>query len=115
MLTGLSLTVLAGPALAAGDPVRGEAVFSLCSGCHALVGTDKIGPPLGGVVGRKAGSVAAVHYSSAMTASHLVWTPATLDGFLAAPRTVVPGSLMSFSLVDPQQRADVIAYLERRP
>jgi hypothetical protein len=53
-----------------------------------------------------------IHYSAANRASGLVWDPATLNLYLAAPRQVVPGTLMSYpGLKDDQKRNDLIAYL----
>ena len=38
-----------------GDPAKGKQVFNQCMACHAL-DHAVVGPPLGGVIGRKAGS-----------------------------------------------------------
>jgi len=95
----------------AGDAVRGKALFSTCAGCHDLTGTAKLGPPLQGVVGRKAGSVPGAHYSPAMAQAKLTWTAPLLDRFLASPTAVVPGSRMAIRITDAQKRADLIAYL----
>jgi len=71
-----------------------------------------VGPSLFSVVNRHSGEIANFHYSDANKNSGLVWNAATLDRYLAGPREVVPGTKMTFSgLKDPQQRADVIAYL----
>ena len=41
------------------------------------------------------------------------WTPEEIFHFLAAPKKDVPGTKMSFAgLPKPEDRADVIAYLE---
>ena len=41
-----------------------------------------------------------------------VWDDAALDRWLTAPQKMVPGTKMALDgLDDPQQRADVIAYL----
>ena len=41
------------------------------------------------------------------------WTPEALQEFLANPKADVPGTKMAFAgLKDPQDRADLIAYLE---
>lgn len=61
---------------------------------------------------RHSGQVPGFDYSAANRHSGLTWTVGTLDRYLAAPRQVVPGTLMTFpGLKDPRQRADVIAYL----
>lgn len=38
-----------------------------------------------------------------------------LNTFLTAPAKLVPGTRMFISIADPQQRADVIAYLKTLP
>ena len=97
------------------DPAVGKAVFQTnCAICHTIQpNRSLIGPSLYGVVNRPAGQMAGFHYSEANKRSGLVWDPATLDRYLAAPRQVVPGTLMTFpGLKDPLQRAEVIAFLE---
>ena len=72
-----------------------------------------VGPSLFGVVGRKSGSVEGFHYSEANKSADLTWTPEVLDRYLAAPKDVVPGTIMPYpGLKDDAKRADVIAYLE---
>jgi cytochrome c2 len=41
----------------------------------------------------------------------VTWNAETLNVFLADPNAKVPGTPMAGILTDPQQRADVIAYL----
>ena len=41
----------------------------------------------------------------------MTWSAETLDEFLTNPSAKVPGTAMAGILSDPQQRADVIAYL----
>lgn len=94
----------------AGDAGRGQQLYQGCTGCHS-VDEDDVGPRHRGVVGRRAGSVPGFAYSPALRASGLVWDPVTLDRWLTAPQTLVPGSRMFYALADPQARADVIAYL----
>ena len=94
------------------DPEDGARLFaSTCSACHTLDQT-KIGPPLAGVVGRKAGTVAGYPYSAALARSGLTWTPANLQTWLAGPQAMVPGTHMPVALPDPLSRRDVIAYLQ---
>lgn len=104
----------AAPALAQsaphGDPVRGQALYQACAGCHSLDDND-VGPKHRGVVGRRAGSVPGFSYSPALKGSGLVWTPANLDRWLAGPQALIPGARMFFSLSNAQSRADIIAYL----
>ena len=101
----------AGPALADGDPVRGEQVYHRCQGCHSI-DRNRIGPMHKGLFGRKAGTVPDFDYSDAMKSSGIVWTEITLDQFLQGPRKMVPGTKMTFiGLPKAQDRADLIAYL----
>ena len=98
----------------AGDPVAGKAVFARCGICHAVGpgAVNRIGPSLNGVVGRKSASAVGFTYSPAMSNAHLVWTAPVLDGYLAAPAKLVPGTKMLFlGLPQAKDRADVIAYL----
>lgn len=101
-----------GAAQAAGDPARGEQVYHRCQGCHSI-DRNRIGPMHKGLFGRKAGSVPDFDYSDAMKNSGIVWTEVTLDQFLQGPRKMVPGTKMTFvGIPKPQDRADLIAYLE---
>jgi cytochrome c len=109
----LLLTAMSGVAQA-GDPAAGKSVFqSTCSICHSVQpGQNKIGPSLFGIVGRKTGSVAGYSYSPPNVAANLTWDDPTLDRYLEAPRTIIPGTKMTYGgLKDPAKRADLIAYL----
>ncbi len=110
----LAAFVMAAPARAdaTGDAVKGKAAFGACAMCHSVeTGKNGIGPSLFGVVGRAAGTAPGFKYSAAMTKAG-TWTPQTLDAFIAAPKTAVPGTTMPYGgLKDAQKRADLIAYL----
>lgn len=94
-----------------GDVTRGAEVYTRCQACHALE-YNRTGPKHCGVVGRKAGSVPNFNYSPAMRRSKLTWDERTLDRFIADPMKTVPGTTMTYAGVsDPQDRADLIAYL----
>lgn len=88
-----------------------------CSICHSLGdGPDRrAGPPLGGLFGRRAGTVAAYRYSEALTGSDLVWTEDTVDAlFRDGPDVVVPGSKMPLQqIVRDEDRDDLIDFLKR--
>lgn len=107
------LAEMAGANPLPGDPVRGQALYGACMGCHSLDDND-VGPKHRGVVGRRAGVVPGYHYSPALIGSGLVWTPTNLDRWLSGPQALVPGAKMFFSLNDAQKRADIIAYLARQ-
>jgi cytochrome c len=114
-LSAMALLAIAAPAAAAGNVAAGGDLFdSYCSDCHSVSprGTNKKGPSLFNVVGRRAGTVAGFAYSDAMKAGNILWTPERLDAYLANPKAVVPQGIMKFKgLPKAQERADVIAYL----
>ncbi|QXQ06701.1 cytochrome c family protein [Sphingosinicellaceae bacterium] len=97
-----------------GDAAAGAKVFTQCKTCHVTTpGVNRIGPSLHAVVGRKAGIEPKYVYSTANKTSGITWTEAKLFEYLEAPRTIVPGTKMSFAgLKNPQDRANVIAYLK---
>ncbi|MDB5448162.1 MAG: cytochrome c class [Phenylobacterium sp.] len=100
----------------AGDPAHGRAVFAAqCSACHSNTRDEAVvlGPPLYGVVGRKAGSVAGFSYSPAMKSAGFQWDPEKLHAYLPAPRSFLPGVRMTYQgLKNPAQLDDLIAYLQ---
>jgi len=91
----------------------GQAVFEQrCSVCHSLQpAPGKMGPPLAGVAGRKAGTAPGYAYSNALKTSNITWTPDQLDAFIKAPGKTVPGTKMLLGAPDAEQRAAVIQYL----
>ena len=97
-----------------GDPVKGEKVFGQCRTCHVVQeGVNRVGPSLWDVVGRKSGSIEGFRYSAANKNSGFIWTEDQLFTYLEAPQRVLKGTTMGFAgLKDPQDRADVIAYLK---
>ncbi|MGX7872189.1 c-type cytochrome [Mesorhizobium sp. ORM6] len=123
-LTALAAPILlaasfatATPAFAAGDADAGKKVFTKCMVCHeATTDTNKIGPSLHGVIGRKAGSLPSFNYSDAMKkagAGGLVWDETNIAAYIKAPKVKVPGNKMPFAgLQNDTDIANVIAYLE---
>ena len=99
----------------AGDPVRGKTVYARCAACHDLnTGATRLGPSLKGIAGRTSGTMPNFNYSQAMKDKAIVWNAANLDTFLAAPTKTVPGNRMAFpALAKPQDRADLIAFLQQ--
>ncbi len=97
------------------DAAAGEKTFRACGACHSAdKGVNKVGPSLYDVVGRDVASIADFSYSDAMQAVEGDWTPEHLFHFLENPKAVVPGTKMSFAgLKDPQDRVNVIAYLNQ--
>jgi nitrite reductase (NO-forming) len=75
-------------------------------------GKNLLGPSLGGVIGRKAGTAPSYEYSSAMKKADIVWSEQTLDQYLTDPGKTVPGNKMPFpGLKTDHDRADVIAFI----
>ena len=103
------------PLLARADPHQGEEIAKKCQACHDFTkgGPNKVGPALWGIVGSKPAEVAGYSFSSAMKARESQpWTYEALNDFLASPRTLVPGTKMTFpGLPKLDDRAAVIAYL----
>jgi cytochrome c len=113
-LAALAL-VYAPPAARAADVEAGKAIFNrTCNNCHSVeIGVNKIGPSPSHVIGRPSAVVQDYNYSAAMKNLHGTWTPAALDAYLANPREGIHGVRMYFKgLPEPQDRANVIAYLE---
>ena len=99
-------------ALEAGNVERGRELYGDdCTSCHQ-VDADSFGPHHRGLLGRRAGSVAGYPYSKALAHAGFVWTEAELDRWLADPNALVPGQRMEAHVSDPQDRADLIAYLK---
>ncbi len=95
----------------AGDPVRGKELFEKrCGGCHSL-DTDKEGPRLHNVYGRKAGSISTFKYSGALKSAQITWDAASLDRWLTDTESVVPDNDMDFHVPKADERADIIEFL----
>ncbi|TJZ92889.1 cytochrome c family protein [Paracoccus gahaiensis] len=105
--------------MASADAAAGEREWAKCRACHALDGSDGVGPHLNGVVDREVASVAGFGYSGAMTehaAEDPIWDYETLQLFIENPRGEVSGTAMSFAGIrDPEARANLIAFLETNP
>ena len=107
---------LAEPELATADVARGELLGLACAACHRFRAEEGtlIGPNLQGVFGRPAASIAGFDYSPALRASGLVWTPRSLEAWLADPAGFVEGTTMAFTgYRSAEDRRDLIAYLLR--
>ena len=93
------------------DPARGKELFEKrCGGCHSLE-TDKEGPRLRGVYGRKAGRVPSFKYSDALKSANFAWDAASLDRWLTDTESVVPDNDMDFHVPKADERADIIEFL----
>tara|TARA_B100001123_G_scaffold444639_1_gene594037 strand:- start:213 stop:737 length:525 start_codon:yes stop_codon:yes gene_type:complete len=94
----------------------GEKVFKKCVACHTIAkgGSNKIGPSLWGVLGRKAGTVSNYKYSKAMIAYGKSWSFDEMNGFLKNPKEWIKGTKMSFAgLKKETDRAAIIIYMNK--
>ena len=111
----LGAPVLCTPAVAA-DAASGKTLFQQqCSVCHTAEPNDNggaQGPSLIGVYGRHAAADSAFGYTKALQDSKLTWNARTLNGFLASPSKVVPGTAMVVAVQDKAKRADLIEYFK---
>ena len=117
-LPALAQTVAEGAAAAhtwinppAGNVLQGAVLYQArCTACHAI-DSNKIGPAHRGVMGRRVGSLAGYKYSNELAQSRLRWTPQTLNAWLEDPEELIKGQRMGFQVDNPQDRADLIAWL----
>ncbi|MEO7208826.1 MAG: PQQ-dependent sugar dehydrogenase [Steroidobacteraceae bacterium] len=105
----------AAPAFGA-DANAGKSIFrERCSVCHTAESGDNggaQGPSLIGVMGRAAASAPQFSYTAALRDSKLAWDGATLNRFLAAPSSVVPGTSMLIAVQGDADRDNLIAYFQ---
>jgi len=100
--------------LATADVAKGQASFAKCAACHTITsgGANGVGPNLWAAMGKAHGHVAGFAYSDALKGVPGNWTFEAMDHWLASPRKYAAGTKMTFAgLSDPQERANVIAYL----
>ena len=92
----------------------GAKVFKKCQACHTgeKAGANKVGPNLWNIIGEKKAHMAGFAFSDAMQKSPGDWSYDALNQFLTKPSAYVPGTKMTFAGIrEPQERANVIAYL----
>lgn len=115
LASAVIILATASVAQADGDATAGKTVFKKCAVCHTIEPANRVGPSLGGVVGRPVASVDGFKYSKAMQefGKDKVWDETALSEFLAAPRTTVKGTTMVFvGLKKPQDIEDLLAFLK---
>ena len=119
----MKLLILAGAALVAAtglahaqDVGAGEQSFRKCAPCHAVGpgATNKVGPVLNGLDGRKSGTVEGYSYSEANKKAGITWNEASFKDYIKAPMTKVPGTKMAFAGIrNETEIANLWAYLNQ--
>jgi cytochrome c len=114
VIAGIALAASTGTSLAQ-DAAAGETVFKrLCSPCHDI-GAEarvKLGPPLNGVDGRKAGTFEGFNYSPANKNSGIDWNHDAFAKYIKAPMQEMPGTRMAFvGIKNEKDVEDLWAYL----
>lgn len=110
-------TITLNERLAKGSAANGRKIYSDCATCHAPQknGTNRVGPPLWGLLGRPFANIGTFSYSRAMrraAAEGKRWDFETLYTYLKAPQLFVKGTTMAYAGVkNDQDRADLILYL----
>ena len=99
------------------DVEAGQGVFKrMCFPCHdAGPGAKtKLGPPLNGLDGRQAGTIAGFNYSEANKKSGIKWSDATFAEYIKNPMQQMPGTRMAFAGVrDEKDIANLWAFLKQ--
>lgn len=97
-----------------GDYQRGQRVAGQCRSCHTFTqgGRNLVGPNLGGLFGRRAGSQPGFSYSRPLQQAGFDWNEDRLDHWLTNPREFLPGNRMAFPGVrTEEERRDLITFL----
>lgn len=114
-LAGLAALALSLPARAEEANSAGKHLFEThCRICHADdLAKKSYGPPLVGVIGRKAGSVPGFAYSDAMKAVGITWTEAAVKAWMADNTAMLPGTKMRHvGVVNPAEQELIVTYLK---
>ncbi len=103
--------------LASADPAKGEQVFKKCAACHNAEpgGPNALGPALYGTMGNPVAGTPGFAFSPALKEKGGTWDWETMSAWLANPKKFAPGTKMTFAgLGNPQDRADIMAFLNSR-
>ena len=104
--------------MAQADTGKGEQTFKKCQTCHSAEkgGPNGLGPDLWGVVGEPIGQGAnGFAFSDALKGKGGKWDFKQLNEWLTSPKAFAAGTKMTFAgLSDPQDRANVIGYLNSK-
>ena len=100
------------------DAAAGEAIFKkyICFACHdAGEGAKiKLGPPLNGLDGKKAGTYPGFSYSDGFVASGITWNADSFKDYIHNPAQKIPGTRMAFAgIKDDTEIGNLWAYLKQ--
>ena len=98
------------------DPEHGTRLAMQCRACHSFErdGPAVAGPNLHGIFGKQVAAATGFPYSPALASADFIWTPLTLDAWLAAPQQFLPGNRMAYpGLRNAADRNALIAALLR--
>ena len=116
------LALVAAPSFAESSAVAGiklaagQQFFDAeCRRCHAIDATDKsYGPPLEGVIGRRAGSVEGYPYSEALKSAGFFWTEPALKAWMEDNKGLIPGTKMRHvGITDPVEQEFILTWLRQ--
>lgn len=116
-LAVLLVSAAANPASAQeSDAATGQKLFQRrCGACHQIdTARNGVGPHLQGIVGRTAGTVPGVNYSTGLREAGITWSAETMETFLADPATMVRGTRMTQRFSNAEERRAIIAFLSTR-
>jgi cytochrome c len=109
----LAASTIASPAQ---DLAAGEQSFKKCLACHSIGegATNKVGPVLNGLEGRKAGTIAGYSYSEGNKNSGLVWSEEVFREYIKNPMEKIPGTKMAFAgIKNDNEITSLWAYLKQ--
>jgi len=106
VIAALSIAASSGTVLAQ-DLEAGEASFRKCAPCHSVGedATNKVGPVLNGLDGRKAGAVEGFSYSDANKSAGITWNEDAFKEYIRDPRAKVPGTKMIFAGIKSEKES----------
>ncbi len=114
-LIAAALALPSGPAKAQ-DLAAGEQSFKKCLPCHSVGegATNKVGPHLNGLEGKKAGTTPDYSYSEANKNSGLVWSDGVFKEYIKNPMGQMPGTKMAFpGIKNETEISNLWAYLKQ--
>ena len=107
-----ALMAVSGPALAGDAAVGADTYKRKCKACHSTeAGKHSGGPSLFGIMGRKAASTDFKKYLG-LKEMDFVWDATNLDAFLTYPKKFVGSKSMAIKVKNPEDRANLMAYME---